>query len=162
MDIKYYESKVNLVWKPILQTILDDPQKFIEEGGWEFLNMEGSDTEDDEEEEEEDFVPSDEEEEEEEEEESEDESLVESDDDDEEYSEEEEDEDGMTWEEISNTRGVVMMSPLGQTFFFWFPNLLLMFLEFPVNTIVQISTTLTIKIVMSIGACLKIQHKQIS
>ena len=100
MDIKYYESKVNLVWKPILQTILDDPQKFIEEGGWEFLNMEGSDTDDDEEEEEEDFVPSDEDEEEEEEEESEDESLVESDEDEEEYSEEEEDEDGMTWEEL--------------------------------------------------------------
>ncbi|XWS42290.1 hypothetical protein CRYUN_Cryun16bG0002200 [Craigia yunnanensis] len=38
-DLKYYESRLNLNWRPILKTITDDPQKFIEDGGWEFLNM---------------------------------------------------------------------------------------------------------------------------
>ncbi|PIA37977.1 hypothetical protein AQUCO_02900079v1 [Aquilegia coerulea] len=44
-DIKYYESRLNLMWTPILKTIMDDPEKFIEEGGWEFLNVEASDSE---------------------------------------------------------------------------------------------------------------------
>ena len=34
VNIKYYESRMNLNWKPILRTILDDPEKFVEEGGW--------------------------------------------------------------------------------------------------------------------------------
>jgi nucleosome binding factor SPN SPT16 subunit len=51
VNIKYYESKMNLNWKPILKTILDDPQKFVEEGGWDFLDLEKSDEEDEEEEE---------------------------------------------------------------------------------------------------------------
>ncbi|KAH6772581.1 global transcription factor C [Perilla frutescens var. frutescens] len=46
-DIKYYESRLNLNWRPILKTIMDDPQQFIEEGGWEFLNLEGSDSDSD-------------------------------------------------------------------------------------------------------------------
>merc|ERR1719399_1828744 len=50
MNIKYYESKMNLVWKPILKTILADPEAFVEDGGWEFLNMEASDSEGDEDE----------------------------------------------------------------------------------------------------------------
>lgn len=44
-DIKYYESRLNLNWKPILKTITDDPEQFIEDGGWEFLNLEASDSE---------------------------------------------------------------------------------------------------------------------
>ncbi|XWS58058.1 hypothetical protein CRYUN_Cryun08bG0002600 [Craigia yunnanensis] len=44
-DLKYYESRLNLNWRPILKTITDDPEKFIEDGGWEFLNMEVSDSE---------------------------------------------------------------------------------------------------------------------
>ncbi|KAG6408664.1 hypothetical protein SASPL_131682 [Salvia splendens] len=31
-DTKYYESRLNLNWRPILKTIMDDPQQFIEEG----------------------------------------------------------------------------------------------------------------------------------
>lgn len=43
-DIKYYESRLNLNWKQILKTIIDDPQQFIEDGGWEFLNLEADDS----------------------------------------------------------------------------------------------------------------------
>ncbi|KAF2300884.1 hypothetical protein GH714_018015 [Hevea brasiliensis] len=43
-DIKYYESKLNLNWRQILKTITDDPQSFIDDGGWEFLNLEASDS----------------------------------------------------------------------------------------------------------------------
>ncbi|KAL8506987.1 hypothetical protein ACS0TY_017753 [Phlomoides rotata] len=46
-DIKYYESRLNLNWRPILKTITDDPQQFIEEGGWEFLNLEATDSDSD-------------------------------------------------------------------------------------------------------------------
>ncbi|KAJ1379296.1 PH-like domain superfamily [Sesbania bispinosa] len=35
---QYYESRLNLNWRQILKTITDDPQSFIEGGGWEFLN----------------------------------------------------------------------------------------------------------------------------
>ena len=38
--IKYYECKLNLAWKPVLKSIVEDPEGFIEQGGWEFLNME--------------------------------------------------------------------------------------------------------------------------
>lgn len=31
VKIKYYESKMNLAWKPILKHILEDPQAFIDE-----------------------------------------------------------------------------------------------------------------------------------
>ena len=51
LGVKYYESKMNLNWKPILKTILDDPTKFVEEGGWDFLDLEKSDDEDEDEEE---------------------------------------------------------------------------------------------------------------
>jgi nucleosome binding factor SPN SPT16 subunit len=40
VGLKYYESKLNLAWKPILKSIQEDPQGFIDNGGWEFLNME--------------------------------------------------------------------------------------------------------------------------
>lgn len=71
VGVKYYESKMNLNWKPILKTILvggrrllcrtahqadaralqDDPHKFVEDGGWDFLDLDKSDDEDEESEE---------------------------------------------------------------------------------------------------------------
>ena len=99
MQIKYYESKMNLAWKPILKTIVDDPEKFLEEGGWEFLNMEGgSDDEDESEDESEGFVPSEDEE-------SEEGSGSDFDEDEEEDSEEEPEDDyeeGMDWDELED------------------------------------------------------------
>jgi nucleosome binding factor SPN SPT16 subunit len=101
-DLKYYESRLNLNWRPILKTITDDPEKFIEDGGWEFLNMEVSDSDSENSESDQGYEPSDvqsdtgsDEE---------DDvsaSLVESEDDDEEDSEEDSEEDkGKTWEEL--------------------------------------------------------------
>uniref|UniRef100_A0A803L4L0 FACT complex subunit n=1 Tax=Chenopodium quinoa TaxID=63459 RepID=A0A803L4L0_CHEQI len=58
-DIKYYESRLNLHWRAILKTITDDPKKFIEDGGWEFLNMDASDSETDESESDKGYEPSD-------------------------------------------------------------------------------------------------------
>ncbi|XP_021734526.1 FACT complex subunit SPT16-like [Chenopodium quinoa] len=101
-DIKYYESRLNLHWRAILKTITDDPKKFIEDGGWEFLNMDASDSETDESESDKGYEPSDVEAESESEDEASDsESLVESDEDEEEEDEEEEEEEeGLTWEEL--------------------------------------------------------------
>lgn len=101
MDIKYYESRMNLNWRPILKTITDDPEKFIEDGGWEFLNMEASDSDSEgSEESDQGYEPSDvEEESESDEEDSENESLVESDEDEEEE-EDSEEEEGKTWDEL--------------------------------------------------------------
>ncbi|KAF0909578.1 hypothetical protein E2562_037394 [Oryza meyeriana var. granulata] len=102
-DLKYYESRLNLNWRPILKTIIDDPQKFIDDGGWEFLNMEASDSETEEtEESDQGYEPSDAEpESESEDDDSDSESLVESDEDDEDDSEEDsEEEKGKTWEEL--------------------------------------------------------------
>lgn len=101
-DIKYYESRLNLHWRAILKTITDDPKKFIEDGGWEFLNMDASDSETDEEESDKVYEPSDVEAESESDDEASDsESLVESDEDEEEEDEEEEEEEeGKTWEEL--------------------------------------------------------------
>lgn len=102
-DIKYYESRLNLHWRAILKTITDDPQKFIEDGGWEFLNMDASDSEsDNSQESDQGYEPSDvEAESESEDEDSDSESLVESDEDEEEEEEVESEEDkGKTWEEL--------------------------------------------------------------
>uniref|UniRef100_A0A0D9W3H9 FACT complex subunit n=1 Tax=Leersia perrieri TaxID=77586 RepID=A0A0D9W3H9_9ORYZ len=102
-DLKYYESRLNLNWRPILKTIVDDPQKFIDDGGWEFLNMEASDSETEEtEESDQGYEPSDAEPESESEDEASDsESLVESDEDDGDDSEDDsEEEKGKTWEEL--------------------------------------------------------------
>ncbi|XP_057429524.1 FACT complex subunit SPT16-like [Lotus japonicus] len=104
-DIKYYESRLNLNWRQILKTITDDPQSFIEGGGWEFLNLEATDSEsDNSEESDKGYEPSDvEPESDSEDEDSDSESLVESDDDDEEDEDSEvdsEEEKGKTWEEL--------------------------------------------------------------
>ncbi|CAL9232355.1 unnamed protein product [Arabidopsis halleri] len=103
IDIKYYESKLNLNWRQILKTITDDPQSFIDDGGWEFLNLDGSDSESGgSEESDKGYEPSDVEvESESEDEDSESESMVESEDEEEEDSEEEsEEEKGKTWDEL--------------------------------------------------------------
>ncbi|KAJ6808865.1 FACT complex subunit SPT16-like [Iris pallida] len=102
-DLKYYESRLNLNWRPILKTITDEPEKFIEDGGWEFLNLEASDSDsDNSEESDQGYEPSDVEPESYSESESNSsESLVESDEDEEEDSEEDsEEEKGKTWEEL--------------------------------------------------------------
>ncbi|KAF7840699.1 FACT complex subunit SPT16-like [Senna tora] len=103
-DIKYYESRLNLNWRQILKTITDDPQSFIDGGGWEFLNLEATDSEsENSEESDKGYEPSDvEPESESEEEDSDSESLVESEDeeDEEDSAEDSEEEKGKTWEEL--------------------------------------------------------------
>ena len=100
LDIKYYEGKSNLNWKPLLKQIKEDPDEWLESGGWEFLNNEidDEDEEGEEAESESDFAPSDSEEEESESE-SESESMVESEEDDEDGDEELSDS-GMDWDEL--------------------------------------------------------------
>ncbi|KAB1202091.1 FACT complex subunit SPT16 [Morella rubra] len=102
-DIKYYESRLNLQWRQILKTITDDPQNFIDEGGWEFLNLEATDSEsENSEDSDKGYEPSDVEPESESEDDvSESESLVESAEEEEEDSEaDSEEEKGKTWEEL--------------------------------------------------------------
>ncbi|KAJ8771821.1 hypothetical protein K2173_026998 [Erythroxylum novogranatense] len=101
-DLKYYESRLNLNWRPILKTITDDPEKFIEDGGWEFLNLEVSDSESDNSaESDQGYIPSDVQSDSGSDDEDDDsESLVESEDDEEEDSEEDEEDEGKTWEEL--------------------------------------------------------------
>ncbi|KAL3515893.1 hypothetical protein ACH5RR_022795 [Cinchona calisaya] len=99
-DLKYYESRLNLSWPAILKNIISDPQTFIDKGGWEFLNLEGSDSESEQSEESDiGYEPSDVEPESvSEDEDSDSESLVESED--AEDDEESEEEKGKTWEEL--------------------------------------------------------------
>ncbi|KAJ8774338.1 hypothetical protein K2173_011587 [Erythroxylum novogranatense] len=103
-DIKYYESRLNLNWRQILKTITVDPQSFIDDGGWEFLNMEASDSEyDNTEESDQGYEPSDAEPESDSVDDGNDsESLVESEEDEEEEDsgEDSEEEKGKTWEEL--------------------------------------------------------------
>ncbi|CAL9087719.1 unnamed protein product [Musa textilis] len=101
-DLKYYESRLNLNWRPILKTITEDPEKFIEDGGWEFLNMDASDSDSENtEESDQGYEPSDAEPESaSDDEDNESESLVESDEDEEESEEDSEEEKGKTWEEL--------------------------------------------------------------
>jgi nucleosome binding factor SPN SPT16 subunit len=99
IEIKYYESKVNLNWKNIFKSIKDDPEGFVEDGGWNFLDAEGSESEQSGEDES-DFAPSEDEvSAEEESEESSDESVVESDDDSDVELDSEEEE-GLDWDEL--------------------------------------------------------------
>jgi nucleosome binding factor SPN SPT16 subunit len=86
IEIKYYESKVNLNWKNIIKMIkevsltfryplckslklaicipiipqsgmVQDPEGFVEDGGWNFLDADQSDSEEEEGEEESEFEP---------------------------------------------------------------------------------------------------------
>lgn len=59
-QIKYYESKLNMAWKNILKSILADPAGFQENGGWEFLNMEGSDDEEEDDDDDDEYAAEDE------------------------------------------------------------------------------------------------------
>ncbi|KAK4742442.1 hypothetical protein SAY87_000443 [Trapa incisa] len=102
-DIKYYESRLNLNWRQILKTITEDPQSFVDGGGWEFLNLEVSESDSDKSEEsDQGYEPSDvQSESDSEDDDSDSESLVESEDDEEQDSEvESEEEKGKTWEEL--------------------------------------------------------------
>lgn len=51
VDIKYTEGIQSLNWGKIMKTIVDDPEGFFEDGGWNFLDQEGGgdDDEDDDE-----------------------------------------------------------------------------------------------------------------
>ncbi|KAL6771432.1 hypothetical protein ACKKBG_A26355 [Auxenochlorella protothecoides x Auxenochlorella symbiontica] len=99
VDIKYYESKVNLNWKNILKSIKEDPEGFIHSGGWSFLDTSQTDSEEEAEEESE-FSPTEGEEESDDDDSSEDESLVDSDEDEEGSDFDEEEEEGMDWDEL--------------------------------------------------------------
>ncbi|XP_071723196.1 FACT complex subunit SPT16-like [Rutidosis leptorrhynchoides] len=102
-DIKFFESRLNLNWRHILKTITDDPQSFIDDGGWNFLNIDASDSESEKSEEsDQGYEPSDvEPESESEDDDSDSESLVESEEDSEEEPDDDsEDEKGKTWEEL--------------------------------------------------------------
>lgn len=103
VKIKYYESKLNLSWKPILKSIIEDPEGFVEQGGWDFLNMDGGSDGSDDEEQSDDYQPSGEDEDDEDEDDDtddEDASVVDSDDEDDEDEEDEDEEEGKTWEEL--------------------------------------------------------------
>jgi nucleosome binding factor SPN SPT16 subunit len=103
LEVKYYEGKANLNWKPLLRQIKEDPESWLEAGGWEFLNNEPSSDEEDGEgsDPESEFEPSSDEEESESE--SESESMYDEDEEDEdgsEYEEDEDDEDVLDWDEM--------------------------------------------------------------
>ncbi len=51
VDIKYTEGVQSLNWTKIMKTILDDPEGFFEEGGWNFLDSNNSDNDEGEDEE---------------------------------------------------------------------------------------------------------------
>ena len=102
LEIKYYEGKSNLNWKPLLKQIKDDPDGWLEAGGWEFLNNEIDDDADEDGEEgesESEFEPTDSEESESEPE-SDSGSVVESEEDDEDEDFSDEDSEGMDWDEL--------------------------------------------------------------
>ncbi|XP_010272755.1 PREDICTED: FACT complex subunit SPT16-like [Nelumbo nucifera] len=100
-DLKYYESRLNLNWRQILKTITDDPEKFIEDGGWEFLNMEVSDSDsENSEESDQGYEPSDVQSDSESSSKDDSESLVESEDEEDDSEDDSEEEEGKTWEEL--------------------------------------------------------------
>jgi len=59
-DLHYTEGIQSLNWSKILKTILDDPEAFFEQGGWDFLEPESGDENNDSDESESDFKPEDE------------------------------------------------------------------------------------------------------
>jgi nucleosome binding factor SPN SPT16 subunit len=100
IEIKYYESKVNLNWKNILKSIKEDPEGFIEDGGWSFLDAEQSDSDAEDGEEESDFAPSEAEDQSDEDMSSEDESLASEGEEESEYEAESDEEEGLDWDEL--------------------------------------------------------------
>ncbi|CAG0903545.1 unnamed protein product, partial [Cyprideis torosa] len=59
-DVRYTEGVQSLNWVKIMKTIVDDPEAFFEQGGWDFLNPESDEeaAEDEEDDEDEEFQPS--------------------------------------------------------------------------------------------------------
>ena len=47
IDVKFYESKINLQWPAVLKSIREDPDAFVEAGGWDFLEFDGGGASDD-------------------------------------------------------------------------------------------------------------------
>ena len=99
IEIKFYESKVNLNWKNIAKSIREDPEGFVENGGWSFLDADATDSEEDEQDIESEFEPS-EEGESDDDESSDDESMEEEDSDESEYELDSEEEEGLDWDEL--------------------------------------------------------------
>ena len=58
IDIKFYESKINLQWPAILKSIRENPEAFVEDGGWDFLDAEADDGDEESDEGDEEFAPS--------------------------------------------------------------------------------------------------------
>jgi nucleosome binding factor SPN SPT16 subunit len=105
LEVKYYEGKANLNWKPLLRQIKEDPESWLEAGGWVCLNNEPSSDEEDAEgsDPESEFEPSSDEDESESE--SESESMYDEDDEDEDASadeddDDEDDEEVLDWDEM--------------------------------------------------------------
>ena len=99
IEMKFFESKVNLNWKTILKTIKDDPEGFVDSGGWSFLDADAEDSEEEGEEEVSEFELSEEAEAESSDYSDSDESLEEEDSD-EDFAASDEEEDGMDWDEM--------------------------------------------------------------
>ncbi|CAH8611311.1 unnamed protein product [Schistosoma haematobium] len=59
-DIFYAEASKSLNWPKLMKTILDDPEGFVEQGGWSFISPDEDDDEDEEdtEDEDENYAPS--------------------------------------------------------------------------------------------------------
>jgi len=101
-DIKYYEGPVNLNWPKIIKETASDPKKFIEEGGWSFLEPDSDENNDSESEAESNFsITGSEESESYESEEEYEENEEEDEEEDEDFGSEDEDsEEGLSWEEL--------------------------------------------------------------
>ena len=100
IEMKFFESKVNLNWKTILKTIKDDPEGFVDGGGWNFLDADAEDSDEDGEEDGSEFEMSEEPDAESSDYSDSDESLEEEDSDEEFAASDEEEEEGMDWDEM--------------------------------------------------------------
>lgn len=101
-NITYYESRLNMNWREILKTLIEDPQQFLDKG-WNFLNLEASDSDsENSEDSDQGYEPSDvEPDSDSDDDDSDSESLVESDEDEEnDKDEDSEEEEGKTWDEL--------------------------------------------------------------
>ena len=100
IEMKFFESKVNLNWKTILKTIKDDPEGFVDGGGWNFLDADAEDSDEDGEEDVSEFEMSEEAEAESSDYSDSDESLEEEDSDEDFAASDDDDEEGMDWDEM--------------------------------------------------------------
>ncbi|CAD5219494.1 unnamed protein product [Bursaphelenchus okinawaensis] len=58
-DIRYSEGPMSLNWNNIMKRVIDEPETFFEEGGWNFLLADSDDEMDEEDSEESEFAPTD-------------------------------------------------------------------------------------------------------